>query len=101
MEHDVFWTLDQLKGNPDESLSNLGSRWKEYISSGKWEIVKSSFWTLPFEYKVMKDIDPSLYRKLSEAKIVFFKGDLNYRYCINKWSTSNILLLDLRSYNNF
>ncbi|XP_076264907.1 damage-control phosphatase ARMT1-like [Rhynchophorus ferrugineus] len=79
MEHDVFWTLDELIRNPDESLKTLGSRWKEYISTGKWEIVKSNFWTLPFEFKFMRDVDPSLYKKLSEAKIIFFKGDLNYR----------------------
>ncbi|XP_030752701.1 damage-control phosphatase ARMT1-like isoform X1 [Sitophilus oryzae] len=79
MEHDVYWTLDKLKQHSNESLQVLATRWYDYLTNGQWEIVSSSFWTLPYEFKFMKDFEPQLYKKLSEAKLIFFKGDLNYR----------------------
>lgn len=38
-----------------------------------------NFWTEPYTFNEMKKRDPSLYAKLSEAILVIFKGDLNYR----------------------
>lgn len=49
------------------------------MTNNKWEIVQSSFWTLPFEFTYMPKVDSSLYRQLAEAKAAIFKGDLNYR----------------------
>ncbi|KAK6756420.1 hypothetical protein RB195_014686 [Necator americanus] len=37
------------------------------------------FWTYPQPYCEMKSMAPDLYAQLSEASIIIFKGDLNYR----------------------
>lgn len=37
------------------------------------------FWTEPYTFDEIKKRDPSLYAKFSEAILVIFKGDLNYR----------------------
>lgn len=40
---------------------------------------REDFWTGPYNFTDMKHEDASLYAKLSEAKLIIFKGDLNYR----------------------
>lgn len=37
------------------------------------------FWTYGVPYCEMKPMAPQLYEELSQAKLVIFKGDLNYR----------------------
>jgi len=79
MTHDFHWTVNELQESSNDCLRKMGYKWKDYLDKKVWEIVEDSFWTLPFEYKYMKTIAPNLYKKLSEAKLIFFKGDLNYR----------------------
>nr|CAD7263335.1 unnamed protein product [Timema shepardi] len=81
MVHDVTWTVDTLKnaGSHSARLPELGSRWQNHIDSDAWELIPSDFWTLPYEYWAMKEVDPKLYSKLCEAAMILFKGDLNYR----------------------
>lgn len=40
---------------------------------------EESYWTEPYDYAEMKNVNPTLYNKISEAFLVIFKGDLNYR----------------------
>ncbi|KAJ3662135.1 hypothetical protein Zmor_006494 [Zophobas morio] len=79
MTHDFFWTLDQLKNNTNEYLRKLGEKWTNYVNTNKWILVENDFWTLPVDFSVMRDVNRSLYKKLAEADLVIFKGDLNYR----------------------
>lgn len=79
MTHDFHWMVDQLQQNPDDYLKTLGNRWAGYLQDKSWELLAEPFWTSPYEFKCMKTADPDLYRKLSEAKLSFYKGDLNYR----------------------
>ncbi|CAG9855611.1 unnamed protein product [Phyllotreta striolata] len=101
MKHDVFWMLDQMKLNPKESMRKLGHRWTDYIDKKKWVIYVYDFWTLPFDFSYMAKVDPDLYRKLAQAKAVFFKGDLNYRKLFGElnWEPSTSVDEGLRNFN--
>lgn len=92
--HDFNWILKQLKDNENPTLETLGERWARYIKTGTWQIVENSFWTLPFEFIYMPKVEPDLYRKLSEAKVAFFKGDLNYRKLFGERNWDPATLLD-------
>lgn len=76
---DIKWVLDQMNNSDIDVIKKLGSRWSNYFQNGTWTIEESHFWTLPYEFKFMAQIDPKLYKKLGEAKLIIFKGDLNYR----------------------
>lgn len=76
MTHDFHWLLHQLAINEDENLNKLAQRWKNYLQEGIWKIEESDFWTLPFDFTYMANVDPRLYKQLSETKIVIFKGEL-------------------------
>lgn len=93
MPHDITWTLNAMEnGVPktaqDEETTYEGrikiicstvQRWRHFIESGQWEVSQDPFWTYPHFYGEMKEQDPELYRTLSEAQLLIFKGDLNYR----------------------
>jgi uncharacterized protein with ATP-grasp and redox domains len=79
MIHDFHWILGQLKTNPDESLRKLGEKWTNYVDNQTWILIEDDFWTLPVDFSYMRNTKPLLYKKLAEAKLVIFKGDLNYR----------------------
>lgn len=78
-EEDFHWVISTLQSNENKLVSDFGRKWKERIASGQWKIMRSSFWTLPFGYNDMKSIDGNLYATLSQADLILFKGDLNYR----------------------
>ena len=67
-----------------------GLKWKDYLESGLWELSADSFWTFPHVYSEMCSADPPLYSTLAEAKLVIFKGDLNYRKLVGdrNWETT-------------
>lgn len=79
MTSDLQWSLDQLIKHDNQLLKELGGRWKNYFDTKVWTIEEHNFWTLPFDYSMMKTKDENLYKKLGEAKLAIFKGDLNYR----------------------
>ncbi|KAI4472124.1 hypothetical protein MML48_1g01843 [Holotrichia oblita] len=76
---DINWTLTQLNASDNPTLRKLSQRWSNYLDSKIWTVEEHDFWTLPVSYTEMISYDVELYRKLSEAKLVVFKGDLNYR----------------------
>ncbi|XP_035893235.1 damage-control phosphatase ARMT1-like [Anopheles stephensi] len=78
---DMQWTLDTLAGHDTQPLlAQFGTRLKAHFASGALEMRPvDNFWTSPYEFYRMRDIAPALYDKLSEAKLLVFKGDLNYR----------------------
>lgn len=55
-----------------------------------WEVLVDPFWTYPHVYSEMQQVDPQLYSGLAEAKLVIFKGDLNYRKLVGdiNWETT-------------
>ncbi|XP_055902584.1 damage-control phosphatase ARMT1-like [Eupeodes corollae] len=81
---DFLWTLDYLRQHPSSTvLKAVGEKWYNFLQDGKFEIAPIEwFWTSPYEYYRMKEINENLYNKLAESHIVIFKGDLNYRKLI-------------------
>lgn len=79
MTTDLKWTIEQLKQHNNNTLESLGQRWSDYLSKGVWSVEEHNFWTLPVTFKTMDSVDVALYKKLAQAKLAIFKGDLNYR----------------------
>lgn len=77
--HDFDWALSYLTDSPDDSVRHLVSRWRDYLDRGTWLVVVHKYWTLPHGFRHMRAVDPALYRQLSRARLLVFKGDLNYR----------------------
>lgn len=82
-EKDFQWTLEQLCCSGDSSLSYLGQKWQQRVSSGSLVIVADPFWTTSYEYASMSTVAPALYKSLSSSFIIVFKGDLNYRKLVS------------------
>uniref|UniRef100_A0A182PRM2 Sugar phosphate phosphatase n=1 Tax=Anopheles epiroticus TaxID=199890 RepID=A0A182PRM2_9DIPT len=78
---DMQWTLDTLAANDSQPLlAQFGTRLKAHFESGALEMRPvDHFWTSPYEFYRMRDVAPALYERLSQAKLLVFKGDLNYR----------------------
>lgn len=85
--------LDSLDNVVDTSIFQVTvDRWKHWLNEGKWQISSHKYWTLPNNHW---DLAPSsdLFPNLSESlfmepsnRLVFFKGDLNYRKLINDFN---------------
>ena len=71
-------------------ISAIGVRWKEYLKTGQWTVCQDPFWTYPHVYSELEQTDPALYASLAEARLVIFKGDLNYRKLVGdlNWETT-------------
>lgn len=78
-DSEFYWTLNQLKDSSVDVLSQLGHRWLERIEDGTFVIRKHLYWTLCHDYNHLRSVASDLYDDLSQSKILFFKGDLNYR----------------------
>ncbi|EYB85176.1 hypothetical protein Y032_0303g1893 [Ancylostoma ceylanicum] len=75
---DFEWTLAELNkigGVFHKMYQKLAAR----VKKGELVFHDHRFWTYPQPYCEMKSFAPELYRELSEASIIIFKGDLNYR----------------------
>jgi hypothetical protein len=85
-KYDFYWVLQMMTELSDKSSSllALATRWEEYLQSGRWMVEAEDFWTLPHAYNKMKATDHNLYTKLTEATLVIFKGDLNYRKLVGE-----------------
>ncbi|KAH8253938.1 hypothetical protein KR032_007821 [Drosophila birchii] len=87
MEHDYHWTLQFLADQPDAVLSELGKKWQRLTEEGRFQLSpQEHFWTSPYEYYRMPEVNPELYERLKEAQLVIFKGDLNYRKLLGDFS---------------
>lgn len=79
MKHDFHWTLHYMNNSSNEDLQKLAKLASEHLKNSVWTIEEESYWTGPYDFAGMREQDPVLYAKLSEAKLAIFKGDLNYR----------------------
>ena len=87
LRKDLLWMFDQMKISGKKDVSCLGHKWLSRIEDGSFILKEHEFWSLPHDYSQMKIQCFELYEDLSKAKLVFFKGDLNYRKLVGdrKW----------------
>ncbi|XP_065085224.1 damage-control phosphatase ARMT1-like [Ochlerotatus camptorhynchus] len=77
---DMRWTLNTLMAHPNPLLSAFGKRLQAHFDAGTLQLKEvDNFWTSPYEFHRLENINPKLYQELSEAHLLIFKGDLNYR----------------------
>eukprot|EP00842_Homolaphlyctis_polyrhiza_P000597 jgi/Hompol1/1538/HPOL_005619-RA len=104
---DFYFTLDECErvatagstssSNPtgDEANALLAcvKRWRSWLRQGRWSLREDPFWTTPHPFWKLPLKAPQLLDRLSEARFIFFKGDLNYRKMVHDaaWPTSTSL----------
>lgn len=76
---DQRYIIRHMINNETTELKKFGIRWNKYIREKTWVIEEDPFWTSPLDYTYMEEKAPHLYNRMREAKLVIFKGDLNYR----------------------
>ncbi|XP_002063954.3 damage-control phosphatase ARMT1 [Drosophila willistoni] len=77
---DITWLLRYLCTHEFPQLAAFGRRLRGFVRDRSIIICKdTNFWTSPREFSAMKKLCPCLYLTLSEASLVIFKGDHNYR----------------------
>ncbi|BFZ07768.1 hypothetical protein BsWGS_10808 [Bradybaena similaris] len=98
---DFHWTLKQMSSMNHLAISQLCQKWKRHLEGGKWVLEVNDFWTLPYDYSQMLEYCPSLYSQLSQASLIIFKGDLNYRKLVGdlQWETTTDFTQSLRGFN--
>lgn len=84
---DLLWMFEEMKLSSNKFLQQLSEGWLNRIQDGSIVLEDHQFWTLAQDFSEMKSVAPDLYDHLSKAKLVFFKGDLNYRKLVGdrKW----------------
>jgi len=97
---DFNWTIEQLVTSKDQYLAEIGSRWRNHLQQGRWSVHQDPFWTYPHTYRDMAMVDPDLYNTLSQADLIIFKGDLNYRKLVGdlNWETTVSLQTALQGF---
>ncbi|XP_011300702.1 UPF0364 protein C6orf211 homolog [Fopius arisanus] len=97
---DCRWTIESMKNSTNSKLQEFGKICGDYFDSGTWTIEDEPFWTSPYDFSQMKIKAPDLYSKLSEAKLIIFKGDLNYRKLMGdiNWEHTTDLVTALRGF---
>lgn len=95
--NDFNWTLTYMQNSSNESIQELAN----YLKNNIWTIEEELYWTSPYDFAEMKEHDPTLYAKLSEAKLAIFKGDLNYRKLLGdiNWEYTTEFKQSLRGFH--
>lgn len=85
MVKDVRYTLEVLAGDRDEEVRLLAQRWQEHIDRDRLRLVEHPFWTTPLDFWEMPE---DLRGELAKSRLVFVKGDANYRRLLGdrQWS---------------
>ncbi|XP_028398767.1 protein-glutamate O-methyltransferase-like [Dendronephthya gigantea] len=86
-ERDINWLIAQMMQSENRFILQLGTRWQARFDDGSFQFKKHMYWTLAHDYSEMALAASDLYAELGKAKLVFFKGDLNYRKLVGdrKW----------------
>ncbi|KAH8923330.1 DUF89 domain-containing protein [Atractiella rhizophila] len=89
-----FFVTDSFKPSSEQkdALESMRRRWEVYVKDGRWNLSvpldttlggqvtgEEEFWSGPLPYSDLPTQAPVLLKRLQEADLVVFKGDLNYR----------------------
>ncbi|XP_075161598.1 damage-control phosphatase ARMT1-like [Haematobia irritans] len=99
---DIQYTLKFMENNSSSHLKGFGKECLNYFNNGQFEIITNEdFWTTPYEFYRMCDINHSLYNMLSTSSLIIFKGDLNYRKLLGdyNWDPTEKFQTCLRGFN--
>lgn len=78
--NDFHWTLEYMNIlDRYPSMQMLSHVFQDYVSRQIWCIQDEPYWTGPYDFRQMKEKGLCIYDQFSDAKLVIFKGDLNYR----------------------
>lgn len=84
MEKDAKWTIEFLqRGGPEglKKVRRLGERWASHVNERKWVLHEDYFWVQP---QPMWQMPEYLNEDMQQSKLVFVKGDANYRRLIGE-----------------
>ncbi len=76
---DVHDTLEVLTANGDREVQSLAHRLQDHIAQGRLCLREDFFWTAPLVFWEMPE---ELRSELAESRLIFVKGDANYRRCL-------------------
>lgn len=98
---DFEWTLDSLVKSSRPSMAYFGELWRQRLEKKSWMFTIEDFWTIPYDFAKMKTSASSLYESFKDSKIVFFKGDLNYRKLLGDldWNPTTPFEVTLRGFH--
>jgi len=115
MPQDFDWVLNEMCSGATNDIQSeksensditpilvkYGEKWKSYLEDGIWSIHPDPFWTYPHDYSLMKSDDKLLYQTLSEADLLIFKGDLNYRKLVGdlNWKPTDTFKESLQGFH--
>ncbi|EZA57634.1 hypothetical protein X777_00734 [Ooceraea biroi] len=93
MVRDFHWTLEYMNIlDRYPNVQTLAHIFQDYLTRQIWRIQEEPYWTGPYDFRQMKEKAPLMYDQFSNAKLVIFKGDLNYRKLLGdinfKYTTS-------------
>ena len=70
---------DDIDPTDKDELQEAGKYWKGLIHSGQLEFRAELFWTTQHPFGRLPIVEPALFEDLTDADLVIYKGDLNYR----------------------
>ena len=76
MEKDVEATVAALESSSDEETAAMGARWRTHLEAGRWRVREDFWWVQP---QPLWELPQSLADVLAGSKMIFVKGDANYR----------------------
>jgi len=76
MPEDVQQTVSLLIAAPSATMSALGSRLADSLTSRRFFLNADPFWT---SWQMFRQMPPGLQEELAQSDLVLLKGDVNYR----------------------
>lgn len=84
MEKDVKWSIEFLRRGGAEGVDEvkqLGERWASHVKKRRWVLQEDFFWVQP---QPMWQMPQHLKEEMHQSRLVFVKGDANYRRLIGE-----------------